>query len=295
MAKSLHPDSVLFVTLDSCRFDTFKRANLPNMKALGPLHRATAPSYFTFASHAAMFAGFTPGIAGLETPFLNPKFSKVFKMVGIGSRGKGPEAFQLEGRTIIAGFRNKGYATIGTGATGWFNPNTQTGRYLGDDFDHFFYPGDTYSLRRQLAWLQERLSEVADQPVFAFINVGETHVPYYHEGADWEVGDSPCVPFQKIDRSADCKHRQQACAEFVDRHIADLLAEFQHATIVLCADHGDCWGEDGLWEHGFSHEMTLTVPLIVRVSGAPIEAPPAKTESAGLGKWMAKLRPMNKA
>jgi glucan phosphoethanolaminetransferase (alkaline phosphatase superfamily) len=52
--------------------------------------------------------------------------------------------------------------------------------------------------------------------------------------------------------------------------LAELLSAFSAATIVICTDHGDCWGEDGLWEHGISHEMTLTVPLIMRVSGQGI-------------------------
>ena len=38
----------------------------------------------------------------------------------------------------------------------------------------------------------------------------------------------------------------------------------------VCADHGDCWGEDGLWEHGISHPATLTVPLLLRVRGVPV-------------------------
>jgi len=39
---------------------------------------------------------------------------------------------------------------------------------------------------------------------------------------------------------------------------------------VLTADHGDCWGEDGLWEHGISHRRTLEVPLLMRVQGQPL-------------------------
>ena len=37
---------------------------------------------------------------------------------------------------------------------------------------------------------------------------------------------------------------------------------------MLTADHGDCWGEDGLWEHGISHRRTLEVPLLMRVRGS---------------------------
>ena len=58
----LDPTSILFITLDSCRFDTFERAVLPNLKGIGDVHKAKAPGNFTFASHAAMFVGFTPGI-----------------------------------------------------------------------------------------------------------------------------------------------------------------------------------------------------------------------------------------
>jgi hypothetical protein len=58
----------------------------------------------------------------------------------------------------------------------------------------------------------------------------------------------------------------------VDSHLAELLAIFSPATTILCGDHGDCWGEDGLWEHGVSHDMTLTVPLLLRVFGQPVAA-----------------------
>ena len=50
------------------------------------------------------------------------------------------------------------------------------------------------------------------------------------------------------------------------------LNRFANETVILCADHGDCWGEDGLWEHGISHWATLTVPLLMRVRGEPVRA-----------------------
>jgi len=51
----VNSDSVLFITLDSCRYDTFESATAPHLKAVAPLHRAKAPSHFTYGSHAAMF------------------------------------------------------------------------------------------------------------------------------------------------------------------------------------------------------------------------------------------------
>ena len=37
------PRSVLFVTLDSCRYDTFAAADAPHLKAVAPFHAAQAP------------------------------------------------------------------------------------------------------------------------------------------------------------------------------------------------------------------------------------------------------------
>ena len=39
-----------------------------------------------------------------------------------------------------------------------------------------------------------------EQPLLLFLNVGETHVPYWHKGAPWDRDDNPCVPFQRPSR-----------------------------------------------------------------------------------------------
>jgi hypothetical protein len=262
-------DRVLFITLDSCRFDTFEAAGAPNLKAVAPFHKAQAPSYFTYASHSAMFVGFTPGLAGAAQPLLDPKFGKLFKIVGAGHPGKGTEGYELVGRNIVDGFRRAGYTTIGTAAMGWFDPQTATGAHLSDSFEHFHFAG-AYYLRQQMEWVQSRLAE-ASGDTFTFVNVGETHVPYWHEGATWSADDNPCRPFQTVDRSADCRVRQTACLEYADRLLAPLLHQHLDDTIIVCGDHGDCWGEDGLWEHGVMHPMTTTVPLVIRFKGTPIE------------------------
>ncbi len=262
-----HFRSVLFITLDSCRYDTFVDAAAPNIKAVGTLYRAMAPGNFTYGSHAAMFVGFTPGVAHLAEPFVNPKFAKIFKMVASGFPGKGTEHLSLEGENIICGFKRKGYLTLGSGAVGWFDPATETGRHLSRDFDRFYYPGNNVSLEKQLAWLSEELASPKD-PVLAFLNIGETHVPYYFDGAPWEPGTNPCIPFGKENDAGECRRRQRACLEFVDEKLAPLLDAFRSATTLVCADHGDCWGENGLWEHGIHHEKVLEVPLLFRLAQA---------------------------
>ncbi|WP_182085670.1 sulfatase-like hydrolase/transferase [Aureimonas sp. ME7] len=282
-------DHVLFVTLDSCRYDTFAAGAAPNIKAVAPLHKAQSPSYFTYGSHSAMFVGFTPGISGAAQPLLDPKFGKLFKIVGAGHPGKGTEGYELVGRNIVDGFRRLGYTTIGTAAMGWFDPATVTGGHLSDSFEHFFYAG-AYYLGNQMAWVNERLAE-AEGNTFTFVNVGETHVPYWHEGAPWSADDNPCHPFQTVDRSSECRSRQTACLEFADRLLAPLIERHMDGTIIICGDHGDCWGEDGLWEHGIMHPMTTTVPLLIRFKGKPVERQPNQGTSPSAVKqpWLRRL------
>lgn len=262
----LSRNSVLLVTLDSCRFDTFENSVTPNLDRVGPMHRAMAPSYFTFASHAAIFAGFTPGVAAARESFVNPKYGKIFKLGGAAFPGRGRAHIALEGHNIIDGFRRKGFLTLGTGAVGWFDPATQPGRLLTQDFERYFYPGNTWSNARQVDWLLGQIDDSPPgQPVFAFINVGETHVPYYHEGASWDRAHNPCVPFADKNDAMECRRRQKACLEHCDRTLEPLLSRFREATVVICGDHGDAWGEDDLWEHGIHHPAVLEVPLLFRL------------------------------
>ncbi len=260
----MHPNSVLLITLDSCRYDTFLAADAPHMKAIGILHRAMAPATFTFGSHASIFVGFTPGVPNVATPYVNPKFAKIFKLDQTGFPGFSEPLFSLTGRNIVEGFKQKGYLALGCGGVGWFNPNTPTGAVLTESFHKFFYAES--SLEAQLPWIYQQLDD-AQQPVFLFLNVGETHVPYYHKGAPWDRNDNPCVPFRAANNDAqECRRRQLACVEYVDSQISSLLNMFDAATTVICADHGDCWGEDDLWEHGISHPKVLEVPLLMRFS-----------------------------
>ena len=288
-------DDVLFVSLDSCRFDTFFKAHqagfLPNLAGVGVLHRAQSPSYFTYGSHAAFWMGFTPGVVASTEPWLNPKAGKLFRMAFSGSQGRDGEGFRLEGANMIEGFRRNGYRTIGSASVDWFNPATDTGAVLGAPFERFHFSGNTWSLSNQLAWIATELALTPlAQPVFCFLNVGETHVPYWHEGASWERWPSPCVPFGgSYCDAAESARRQRICLEWVDRQIGPLLQRFCDGTVLVCADRGDCWGEDGLWEHGISHPATLTVPLMLRVRGVSVRAPNPPNFSSRLRSLVSQL------
>ena len=69
---------------------------LPHLPPSAPLHKALAPSYFTYGSHAAFWMGFTPGVIGNAEPWLNPKAGKLFRMAFAGHAGNdGEQSFRL--------------------------------------------------------------------------------------------------------------------------------------------------------------------------------------------------------
>jgi hypothetical protein len=262
------PTSVLFVTLDSCRYDTFAASEAPNLKKVGNLHRAQSPGSFTFSSHSAMFVGTTPGVPGVEEPYTNPAFARIFSIKQESGARASKSWVQLSGRNIIDGFRRLGYLTIGTGSVGWFDPNLMTSRPLIRPFDRYYYAGDHFSLRKQVDFVMQETRDV-DQPLFVFINVGETHQPYWHDGAQWEIDKGPCRSFEEGNDAAECRWKQRACLEFVDATLAPVLERFENANALVCADHGDAWGEDGQWGHGFNHPKVFEVPLMYRLKTPP--------------------------
>ncbi len=256
------PESFLFITLDSCRYDTFANADIPNLKGIGEWYEAEAPAAFTFPSHMAMFIGFTPGVASSREPIRNPKAGRIWRMSNKEGGEKDTDYMRVPGANIFDGFNQMGYHTIGVAAMSWFNDRMPTTKPLVTYFKDFLY---TYTdVDAQVGFSLKKLQAHINKPVFSFINVGETHVPYHHRGAPWPITENPCIPFRDDNSRELSQERQRKCLEYADRKLGPIIKLFQKsgASIVVCGDHGDCHGEDGLWAHGFYHEKVLKVPMV---------------------------------
>lgn len=264
---AINTNSHLFITLDSCRFDVFQAANTPNMDKVGNLYKARSPSFFTFPSHKAMFAGFTPAVHG-KGRWLNPKHGKLYRITSSNVSNNPNDHILLKGRNIIRGFNNLGYETIGTGAVRWFDDRTDAGEELSCDFKHYKYFGDLHYLHKQVPWVRN-LSTMSKQNTFCFINVGETHDPYTYP----DSGFNSVAAYKRLSNKEKAReevlYQQKKCVEYIDSILSPLLNLFMrvNATIIITADHGELFGEDGLWQHQDMHEMTTTVPLIMNVKG----------------------------
>jgi hypothetical protein len=88
--------------------------------------RRHSPGSFTFAAHAAFFAGFlpTPAEPGGRSA------ERLFALAFPGSETTGPRTAVFEAPDIVAGLAGRGYHTVCIGGTGFFNRRTPLGSVL---------------------------------------------------------------------------------------------------------------------------------------------------------------------
>lgn len=256
--------NVLLLVYDSCRYDVLKAARTPVLDSFIRPLRAHAPANFTYPSHQAFFVGILPHVPD-NLPYYN-RFRK--QLLGLGGVGEGQvakDALKKVSSTwnLVQGLREEGYRTVGTGAVNWFRQDS-----LRVGFEHFLFTGTDAD--RQIDFLLEHLRG-ADR-FFGFINFGETHAPYAFAGKREPCRDRvlarlmswPPLPSGPVG-AATCGFRCQVeAAEFLDSRLPRLFADLPGDTVViLTADHGECFGEDGYWGHGVHHPLVYEVPLAI--------------------------------
>lgn len=111
-----------------------------------------------------------------------------------------------------------------------------------------------------LAWREKG----STRPFFAFMNFYDAHKPY-----------DPPTPFDEMfDGGAAERDRYDGSIAYIDAEIGRLTAhlrerrELDRTLLVITSDHGELFGEHGLWEHTSNlYYKLLHVPLIVRWPG----------------------------
>jgi membrane-anchored protein YejM (alkaline phosphatase superfamily) len=263
------PENFLLVTYDSCRFDAYQEAKTPAVDAHAKARQAWTQATHTYASHASMFQGFLPHVF-TEEEYYNRYVRQLWRI-----KHRRPVEARVvlppDSRNIIEGFNQLGYFTCGTGAMAWFRRKPD----LQQDWQAWQWTGT--AARQQVDWITDQLRSRPEQPFFAFINFGETHFPYKFDGQAGLEGDSAArvLGCQRTTMAVEQEHAfdetmwrmQVACAEFLDERMGELLAFFgetgRNVTVVMCSDHGECFGEQGLYGHGFYHPKVMEVPMAI--------------------------------
>jgi len=272
LRRAVGEPSFLLVTYDSCRYDAYLEAGTPVLDRYEKPHRAWSQATYTYASHASMFQGILPH-AFEDAPLYNRYRRQLWRRVHREVGTPPVVSFPPQVRSVIDGFNRRGYFTCGTGAMAWFKNTPQ----LKQDWQRFRFTG--INARAQVAWTINELRRREGRSFFAFINFGETHAPYRcdskiigSEGRAVHRERSP-LSLKREDWAFDepLWRRQVACVEFLDQRMGELLEYFESrrraVTVIVCGDHGDCFGEDGLWGHGFYHPRVMEVPLLIFEAG----------------------------
>ncbi len=102
------------------------------------------------------------------------------------------------------------------------------------------------------------------RPFFAFLNYYDAHRPY-----------APPPPFDRMfSGGGEERDKYDGAVAYIDAEIGRLTEELRargeldHTLLVITSDHGELFGEHGLWEHTSNlYYKLLHVPLIVRWPG----------------------------
>ena len=250
---------ILLVTLDTLRHDVAVElaaaGRTPNLSAIlpgGGWERRHAPGSFTYAAHQAILAGFLPTPAEPGGPH-----PRLFAASFAGSESTASTTFVYDTPDLVSGLAAVGYRTVCIGGVGFFNKQGALGSVLPGLFQESHWSPELgvtspTSFESQVAVAEQvRAEQPAGQPLFLFINVSALHQPnWFHlPGATREHGDD--------------RESHAAALEYVDRHLPRLFAAMRRdrpCLVIVCADHGTAYGEDGYTGHRIGHEVVWTVP-----------------------------------
>jgi len=245
---------VLFITLDTLRYDVARDSlaagatpNLARWLPDGVWEERHSPGNFTFAAHAAFFAGFLPTPTG---PGPHPR---LLALQFDGSETTCDQTLVFDAPNIVEGFAQRGYHTLCIGGVGFFNQRNPLGRVFPSMFQESkwctsFGVTDPDSTRNQVDYARERIAALGDRRLFLFLNVSALHQPNRHY-----------VPGATADSIAS----HAAALHYVDSqlpHLIEAMTTRAPLFCIVCSDHGTLYGEEGHVGHRVSHPAVWNVP-----------------------------------
>ena len=297
---------VLVVVMDTVRADHLSlyghyRTTTPQLRSLArqgvTFTDVTAPSSWTWPSHASLFTGEPPWVHGA-------RFSPaVGDGIPLRSDALHVTPMRTDLPTLAEQFTANGYHSVALSANRLLSPALGLTRGF-EVAKHF--PSDGLLIQEALALLEKD----TDRPLFLFINLMSAHGPYYAvDKAPWirqhkpklQQENSPewLIPYLTkeapgvslthkhgdIPSAIDRYHRGELDIPqsdldllrdlydgeilLVDQLVSQLVGawdqKFSNGVVAITSDHGEYFGEHHLLEHGRTvYPEVLHVPLILR-------------------------------
>jgi arylsulfatase A-like enzyme len=260
---------IVFIVMDSCRYDGYVAAKTPNMDRVGKVELRYSYASWTAPSHHAFAMGMLPH-ASPKNVFASEVYKEEFALWR-DRTGYEDIAFQnfLPDLSLPKVLRNIGYRTVAKVSMPVLNKNTLISR----DFDEYKLMPHHNDFAGMIGEM-----EFPDEPHYYFLNLGETHYPYMLSGeglphisgvhgALKSMDSKPSGTEEKgfSDGQMQMLQRQQIkCIEYVDGLVGKLMDMTPPNThFIITADHGELFGEDGYFGHGpVMHEKCFEVPFL---------------------------------
>jgi arylsulfatase A-like enzyme len=324
------PPDVVVLVCDTARADAFRPWGgphpSPTMERLSHegtrYARASSTAPWTVPAHASLFTGKLPtehGVNGDGLQWVDRKPSSPAALVQSCGETWLPEAMS-----------ERGYRTWGASCNTWVS------RWGGFDrgFEEFLDirpwakprgPVQWFAFRaKRMSGMEDRggkqavdrfarrLAEAGPEPLFAFINLMETHSPFnppgryypfpiwrrpktFHlaGGPDQQLSYNAGVARPGDDYARTLRAIYFACGRYADEVLGRLISAIEGkgrpTVVVILSDHGENLGEHGLFNHNSSlHQTLLHIPMVVWGSKVDLAAGDIEeaVSSTGLAPWL---------
>jgi hypothetical protein len=264
---------IVFIVMDSCRYDSYLAARTPNMRRIGGAQRRFSYASWTAPSHYA----FTMGMMPHASP-ANVYASEVYKQDLLqwqDRTGQADIAFKdfLPELSLPNVLSKIGYRTVARVSMPVLNRFTLISQHF-DDYRLMDNHND-------FAGMVDEITFPDDEPHYYFLNLGETHYPYMLDGSsmphisgvhgvfkslarDGANGNEAVDEFFNPQQLRRLHEQQIACVEYIDGQIGRLMSKAPTNThFIVTSDHGELFGEDGYFGHGpIMHEKCFEVPFL---------------------------------
>ncbi|MFL6203978.1 MAG: sulfatase-like hydrolase/transferase [Acidimicrobiales bacterium] len=271
--------NLVVVVLDSLRFDSWTAARPKALGRLGEVEKRFSYASWTAPSHYNLLMGLLPHSSPphvYASEYYKQDFVRYAERLGVEHmefKELLPSMFLPTYLRNTLGYRTSAYVSMPV-----LNGHTPINR----DFDDY----RLMERHNDMAAMLDLLQFEDDRPSFTLLNVGETHYPYappHEDPSEWPRISGVHGVFKHLDEQlvggrleetepgffddealAELRARQIRSVTYVDGVVERLYELVPRNTwIVVTADHGELFGEEGYFGHGpVNHEKVYEVPFV---------------------------------
>jgi hypothetical protein len=272
------PRNLVFMVLDSCRYDTFVRARTPNFDRIAQAEQRWSYASWTAPSHYAFLMGLVPHHSPRNvyaSEVYKKDFAKWVTRLGVENLSFSSFVPQLSLPFLL---REHGYYCAARVSMPVLNSFTLINKH----FHHY----QLMSSHNDFSTIVDQMEFSLSRPTFHFLNLGETHYPYMLTGSDlpYIAGvhgaakelaarqdasariseNEGHVSLLTAEKMAFLHNQQVRSVEHVDKIFGYLRDKAPNDTyFIVTADHGEAFGESGYFGHGpVMHEIVFSVPFL---------------------------------